>query len=158
MTASDFLTRYWDESIPVDPITIAQRAGIRLEALPLNVPDSFSGEYDPQGASGPVIRYNASHSLARQRFTIAHELGHHAHGHGLSYRDDNPVNFSANGASLAETLANRFAADLLMPRYILEYVIGHEPGHGLSSLAQRFGVSEAAMYWRMKNLGMLDHG
>lgn len=157
MTADEFLGRYWDQSIPVNPAVIARAAGVDVEPLPDNVADTFSGEYDPNGVTGPVIRYNPNHATTRQRFTLAHELGHHANGDGLSYRDDNPANFDVTGTNLSELLANRFAADLLMPRYILEYLIGNEEGHTLASLASRFGVSEAAMYWRMKNLGMLDH-
>lgn len=157
MTAEEFLQRYWDQSIPVNPAVIARAVGVSVEPLPNHVADAFSGEYDPNGSTGPVIRYNPNHAATRQRFTLAHELGHHAHGHGLSYRDDKPSHFSVQGADWAEMMANKFAADLLMPKYILDYLIRHEAGHTLATLAARFGVSETAMYWRMKTLGMLEY-
>jgi Zn-dependent peptidase ImmA (M78 family) len=157
MTARDFLNRYWGESIPVDPVAIARAVGLRVEPLSPDVADTFSGEYAPDDPMGAVIRYNPNHTLSRQRFTIAHELGHHALGHGLSYRDDNPENFSIQGSDWAEVAANKFASELLMPLHILDYLIEHEKNLTLSKLANCFGVSEAAMYWRMKNLRMLDH-
>lgn len=49
-----------------------------------------------------VIVYNDAHSPARQRFTLAHELGHIALGH----REDSPEN---------DALADCFARNLLTP-------------------------------------------
>ena len=63
----------------------------------------------------PVIFYNQSRPVCRQRFTVAHELGHLALGHSgpllhrTAGRPDSP----------AERAANSFAADLLSPPCVL---------------------------------------
>ena len=159
MNAQIYLDQYWSNgSIPIDPFQIAQRIGIRLELLPLDIPDSFSGEYKPssQGIT-PLIRYNRTHSLVRQRFTVAHELGHHALGHGLSYRDDSRASFSTQNHDPAEASANRFAAELLMPHAGIEYAMTKLWPMTIENLAQAFQVSEVAMKFRLENLGVLNH-
>lgn len=53
-----------------------------------------------------------------------------------------------------EVEANRFAAELLMP----EAAVRHYVQHGIisiSELARTFAVSEVAMKYRLKNLGIL---
>lgn len=89
---------------------------------------------------------------ARRRFTVAHELGHlllHPLGKlQKAYRD---VSFNGDPA---ESEANAFAADLLMPlgmlqRYVLQY------GVDAARLAAAFQVSEQAMNIRLgKMLGI----
>jgi Zn-dependent peptidase ImmA (M78 family) len=82
----------------------------------------------------------------RQRFTIAHELGHLLlHEAGAEYRDD-----TFRGTP-KEYEANAFAADLLMPLWMLDPAAakwGRHPGY----LAQIFGVSEQAMSIRLGRL------
>lgn len=66
----------------------------------------------------PLIIVNSSQSLVRQRFSVAHELGHllipwHA-GHMHIDAEDDPeiIDYLRQGA---EAEANRFAAELLLP-------------------------------------------
>ncbi|MDI9335141.1 MAG: ImmA/IrrE family metallo-endopeptidase [Cytophagales bacterium] len=158
MNAQFFLNQYWSNgSIPIDPFLIARRAGIRLECLPQDVPDSFSGDYTPSHQGAPaLIRYNSTHSLVRQRFTLAHELGHHALGHGLSYRDDSRAAFSTQNYDPAEVGANRFAAELLMPHTAIEYAMTKLLPLTIENLAQTFQVSEVAMRFRLEKLGVIN--
>ncbi len=61
----------------------------------------------------------------RQRFSIAHELGHWNNDRGQNYfcsSDDIQSNFK--NSKFAEKLANRFAANLLLPDYLLIPIIG----------------------------------
>jgi Zn-dependent peptidase ImmA (M78 family) len=69
------------------------------------------------GLQGPVIVINDLRPVNRKRFTLAHEIGHFRLGHG-------PISFKSNIQSLRysaqETQANRFAAELLMPKDVLK--------------------------------------
>jgi len=124
-------------------------------------------------ASRTVIGVNSSHAITRQRFTIAHELGHFVLGHDgevfvdktlrnqamVIRRDDK----SSLGIDEDEVQANRFAAELLMPKELIAEQVGKTLGKkskltsdGLVQvLAQTFQVSPQAMEYRLTNLGYL---
>ncbi len=154
-TERKFLDMYWDGRLPVDPWMIAERSGVRV------IPDGslawgqdpLSGKFEKEN-NIPTIRFNPNESRVRQRFTIAHELGHCALGHGLAYRDP-ATNFSARTYNPDEIAANRFAASLLMPADMIEATIMDLRDPSVESLAELFGVSQVAMEFRLKNLGWL---
>lgn len=139
-------------------MAIAQKMGIVVE------PTAFAFEEDEclQGVSGqyiggivPTIRYNSTDSPNRQRFTVAHELGHHVMEHGDRFRDT-AKSFYSNVWDPVEVSANRFAAELLMPFKVVEKLVDKEGIHDLYELASRFQVSDAAMRYRLINLGMIN--
>jgi Zn-dependent peptidase ImmA (M78 family) len=75
----------------------------------------------------PFIFINTNQSELRQRFTIAHELGHfvihHSDWHvdnGKSTKIYNRDSRSSSGEFLEEIEANQFAAELLMPKEIID--------------------------------------
>jgi Zn-dependent peptidase ImmA (M78 family) len=117
----------------------------------------YSGHFfsadDVQNQSGaPAIIFNTDDSSARQRFTIAHELGHFVLGHGTSPRDTSNV-FSSSAGNPIERAANQFAAHLLMPADAIRMMISQ--GHSSTdALAKIFGVSTAAMSYHLVNLGL----
>lgn len=122
-----------------------------------------------------VIGVNSMHTATRQRFSIAHELGHyHLHEDeklfvdfgsmtinrpNTRYRND----VSGQGTDREEIEANSFAAALLMPRgmvkrereALLEEYPDLPPDRVTTELARRFQVSEDAMHYRLLNLGLL---
>src|SRR5438874_723784 len=74
-----------------------------------------------EGRGPAIIGVNGSQHPNRQRFTIAHELGHlllHAGDdvHVDKHRDD----LSAKGTDVEEIESNLFAAELLMPASFLK--------------------------------------
>ena len=113
-----------------------------------------------------IIGVNSHHSGVRQRFTIAHELGHLTLHRGRALILDTPVrvNFRDGRSSLAEDReeveANRFAAALLMPAsFVLDEVRAHRVGDVdalIDKLAAKFDVSTEAMGYRLVNLGVLS--
>lgn len=152
-TAKQVLTEYWDGNLPVDPVSLAQKMDIAVK--PVSGAD-YSGKAYQQDDTR-CIEYNDSESLMRQRFTIAHELGHHLLAHtdaNHQFRDD-PSKFNLNVAIPEETQANKFAAELLMPKLAIEHFIFNEKISSLNELAKRFSVSTVAMQYRLKNLGFL---
>lgn len=124
--------------------------------------ENISGLLLIQG-DGAIISCHAHEDTKRQRFTIAHEIGHfilHAKNQPLfvdklqkvMYRN----NASTTGEILVEREANAFAAALLMPSELLDEAIKHKPDNerdDVKYLSNLFKVSEQAMSFRLSNLG-----
>lgn len=86
----------------------------------------------------------------RDRFTIAHELGHYFL-HYLYPQHKGMHVFSRGGSNLAEYEANHFASCLLMPTEMYEKAYGELDGDHYA-LSKRFDVSPAASRVRAKVL------
>jgi Zn-dependent peptidase ImmA (M78 family) len=104
-----------------------------------------------------VILLNADDSLNRQRFTIAHELGHFLIHKGKQFVDEFSAGetFYRDGSeTILEKEANYFAVCLLMPADEVEKVWPEckDP----KDAANRFKVSEVSMTYRLKNLGLIE--
>jgi Zn-dependent peptidase ImmA (M78 family) len=156
MNASSVLDTRWDGTLPVDPEKIASLMGIRvIQELGT---DGYSGRIQFE-KNVPVIRYDGTEAPVRQRFTIAHEIGHFALGHlnggGGCFRDS-PTDFTSNPGKSQEISANNFAAELLMPGKVLKYVINVKKIQDIVRLANLFFVSQVAMHYRLINLGILQ--
>ena len=113
-----------------------------------------------------IIGVNSEHSDFRQRFTIAHELGHlllHSDQH-LHIDEAFPIGLRDEISSLAidvrEIEANQFAAELLMPFDMLKsYVADMEidiadDDKNIARLADIFQVSRQAMTIRLTRLNV----
>jgi Zn-dependent peptidase ImmA (M78 family) len=155
------------------------RCGILGPAVPVNdiakqmgalvVEDSLgqgvSGILYRQEGQPHVIAVNSAHAAVRQRFSIAHELGHLELHEGRPIIVDHlvrgRVNMRDERSSLAtsreEIEANGFAAALLMPAdWIsadLDDSLGEPAGKKIEALARKYDVSKEAMEWRLINLG-----
>jgi Zn-dependent peptidase ImmA (M78 family) len=163
MSAERLLREFAIVGPPVAPESIAEKLGAVVVTQEMD-PD-VSGMLLRDGDER-VIGVNKRHSLARRRFTIAHELGHLELHPGRALILDTPVrvNFRDRVSSLAtdreEIEANRFAAALLMPGAIVLREAARMPLGDLDAfvarLARSFKVSEAAMSYRLINLGVLS--
>ncbi len=145
---------------PVDVTTLAERLGISVVAQPME--EAVSGVLVVRDGRA-AIGVNQAHHPHRQRFTIAHELGHYLLHSGDTrlfvdagltfYRDDS----SADGTYAQEIEANAFAAELLMPEHLLKQCLGNQKVDlhddlAVARLAARFGVSGQALTIRLINL------
>lgn len=152
------------EVLPVPVEKIATMLDIRIEHGDLE--DEVSGLLIIEG-NQTIIGINAEHPEVRQRFTIAHEIGHfilqhHTHADLLVdaddflavYRRDNP----RSRDNKRERDANTFAGALLMPKDVLDRELGSR-SLGLfddddwKKLADRFKVSTQALLIRLTKLG-----
>lgn len=160
--AKALLTQLGIDEAPIDPVLIAERLDVLV--VPQEMPDDVSGMLLRRGDE-QVIGVNHSHHENRQRFTVAHELGHlRLHrGRPLILDTDTRVNFRDTVSSMAtdreEMEANRFAAALLAPEPMVrraareaEFRTAQQLVH---LLAGRFEMSEMAMSYRLINLGIL---
>lgn len=105
---------------------------------------SFDGHVRPVIIMNPIKR-----DYYRQRFDVAHELGHL-----VMHNDAEP------GGRIAEEQANRFAAELLMPadqiREQLPASMGGSTWRVLARLKEHWGVSLQALLYRARQLGRLS--
>ncbi len=155
--------QYTDGVLPVPVEDIAGKLGatVVVETLDSNV----SGLLFRQG-NDRAIGVNAAHPMVRQRFTVAHELGHlQLHPSKELILDHVRVNLrddvSTLGTDRQEREANAFAAELLMPRTEVGAHVRHllnrrgsTDSRFIAELALLFDVSEQAMEFRLVNLGL----
>ncbi len=151
-------------TLPIDIEAIAIARGLKVVAYKLG-PD-VSGLLSIENGKG-TIAYNEIDSPVRQRFTIAHELGHYELHKEKShlfvdqqfiYRSQNSKNTEVN--KIMEQEANLFASMILMPTSIvwkefekMQFDLGSEGT--IDELAKKFKVSVAAMTIRINDLGLL---
>lgn len=120
-----------------------------------HVEDPFSplGEENTIYVHGPrdfdIILSFAS-GPRRDRFTIAHELAHYLLH---SQQGEIPLVASRLGSNRAEWEANWFAAGFLMPAVAFKNFM-RQHNSDITSVANHFGVSEAAARVRKETLGL----
>jgi Zn-dependent peptidase ImmA (M78 family) len=154
------------ESVPVQVAEIASALGIRVQYEPTE--DELSGFLlRDLIRQKTIIGVNGCHHPNRQRFTLAHELGHFLlheqeklhvdRQFQVNLRDGN----SSKGESEEEKEANLFAAELLMPvRFIKQDLaevdaLDLEHDDMLAELAKKYEVSVQAMTFRLAYLGYI---
>ncbi len=138
-----------DPPVALEPICSAE--GLALCARPF----AYGAGLFVNDDVFPVIVVNSRQPSTRQRFTVAHELGHYYLRHKRSSFAE------PGGASRQERDAECFAANLLMPaawvrRYWRTYAAN--PENRVSLLADLFEVSRAALKVRLKELGLNGSG
>ena len=158
---------------PVGINVLARSLG--LDLVKQDADDSISGMLINQGdGKGGIIGVNRSHHPNRQRFTIAHEIGHFLlqHYQGVHFDGANTglqINFrndrSTTGEDIFEREANLFAAEILMPRRLLEADLSKIKNpvslvdandKTLKDLAKKYQVSVRAITYRLSYLGRLE--
>ena len=152
-TERQIIAQNWT-SPPVPVGAIANALGLEVKLTLL--PPSISGEIRPSATapSGFRININRHETKERQRFTIAHEIGHY-----LLHRDKigegvaDSVMYRSGLSNAIEAEANRVAAELLMPRHLMAPLLepyGNLPSEtAASALAEKMGVSLPAMKIRL---------
>ena len=153
---------------PISVEEVAKHLGLRIISMDLE--EGVSGLLITRPSMSCIV-IREGDVLVRQRFSIAHEIGHyvlrhqmepggHVHvdrGHLVSRRDQR----SSSGTDLKEVEANQFAASLLMPTpLMLESIKALEADdltdEHLTRLADKFRVSEQAMTIRLSVIGRVS--
>ncbi|MGR3465105.1 ImmA/IrrE family metallo-endopeptidase [Limimaricola sp.] len=150
---------------PVNIEGIVRALGIQLNKK-AKLDESISGQLERLPSGDFAISANKSDHYYRQRFTIAHELGHYMlHSHLIedgvddnkAYRSDPTGNFyNESIGPKEETQANRFAAQILMPKSKILGAV--KAGESIDKLAKDFQVSKRAMEIRLDSLGYKHNG
>jgi Zn-dependent peptidase ImmA (M78 family)/DNA-binding XRE family transcriptional regulator len=138
--------------IPIEELVI----GCGVQILPWDFDNNIDGLVIQLEARA-VIWVNRDQAKTRQRFTLAHELGHHLLRHVDEFHLDLGGDLSPNATGehpgynwRAERAANEFAANLLMPASMIRRASAETTD--VSALASQFKVSPAAMGFRLTAL------
>lgn len=149
----------------VDLNGIANLLGLQLHYE--NLKSNESGNFDEVAHT---IAINRRDPKTRQRFTIAHEIGHDVLGHhGISQRSSDLGAYKSILEKSNEMAANNFAATLLMPRNLLVKLVKgaiahlalnasgltpHEVDQITADVARELAVSQKSMTYRFQNVRM----
>lgn len=163
--AEDILEAHRITSPPVPIERLAKSLGARLRHEALK--GGLSGFLYREGNSA-IIGINTHHSPARQRFTIAHEMGHLVLHQQRSVRVDHEFqlrlrsDLSSQGTNQEEMEANLFAAEILMPKSLIERDLGTIEtvdlldSRAIEALSKKYGVSVQALLIRLAALGYIN--
>jgi Zn-dependent peptidase ImmA (M78 family) len=153
--------------VPVPVDRIAKDMGATLRYSPLD--DELSGMIFVKDGR-PIIGINALHHPNRQRFSIAHEIGHlEMHRDLITEKVHVDKEFrielralrrdaaSALGTDIIEIEANRFAAALLVPDFFIEKALASrrfdiDDDAPIDDLARQLRVSKQMLEYRIRNL------
>lgn len=132
-----------------DLINILENLGIIIIQIknPDNRFDDFDGLSEIVNNIPVIVLLDGIKDGARQRFTIAHELGH--------------LVLNINNDELdEEKLCNRFASELLMPKEAIINEFGYSRGNinffELTAFKNEFKVSYTAIVYRLKDLSIIS--
>lgn len=129
---------------------IAEQYGAIVRVHPLRA--EVSGViHKPDPNSSPVITINETEPITRQRFTLAHEIGHLIERTEIAEdRDYSFIDYrSSTDYDLHEFFADEFAGELLMPEP--EFSNWYKQ-HGEFATSLRYAVSLPAVRKRMERL------
>ncbi len=150
--------------VAVERIARAKGAKIKTESVEHRVSGFL---YRRPSVGKSIIGVNRLQHRNRQRFTIAHELGHLLLHSGDVVHVDTSFNVkhrderSSSGTDVSEMEANLFAAELLMPIHFLQHdlnTLGELDllyDEKVAKLARLYQVSNQAMAVRLGHLGYL---
>lgn len=156
----------------IDPNSELSDQYIDVESM-LNTLGLTVERNDDLGASGMLseskVIINSQDVAERQRFTMAHELGHAVQGRDEVFRNTGITASYTMEQKRDEVFANKFAAQLLMPKkLVVQYTEEFISENGLDQnklkkesiddiknfLADKFHVSLQSMGFRIENLNL----
>jgi Zn-dependent peptidase ImmA (M78 family) len=167
---ADLVRTSLDLLCPYDPEMAVERLGGKIVQ---NIDDMAIDAYiKKDGDNSFIINLNSKKPFLRERFTIAHELGHLFLHMGYlinkelwtkqerEFQDSVYYRYRMSGNyDQEESEANEFAANFLMPRdefvnKIYDTLVDNKVD--ISAIAQHFQVSQSAVLTRAKWLGYVE--
>ena len=162
--AANFLLKKLEvKQLPISPQEVAKK--VNIPVFFWDFPKEVSGLCKFFGEK-VVIAVNQNHAQVRQRFTVAHELGHWIFHQDSNIQDYLLLDVIFDGFQedliedterALERQANQFAADLLMPRELVKTKFNDFGIEGLPYLAKLFNVSEQAFWFRLVTLKLVNN-
>lgn len=149
---SDIYPNLDDVTPPIDLEPILKQYGLILKFVEFKDP-TISGAYDKDQKTIYIAKDD---SYTRKSFTIAHELGHFI----LHKNKEREFFYRQDIARIPEETreedkeANWFAAALLMPENLIKKYWNLTKN--VDKLAVIFGTSPIAVYYRLKNLHLIQ--
>jgi len=126
-----------------------------VHVVVLELPDGVAGAYVSRPDCA-LLFVNGRQAIARQRFTLAHEFGHHRMGHASVVDEQGAI--SGFNHDPTEVCANAFAAEFLMPRDAIAARAGkRQPTlEDVVVLAYDYGVSAQAARYALESAKVLS--
>lgn len=158
--AKELIQKYTITSAPVDVESICCEEGIRIISMDMHEIEDIAkkpiaGAIQKHPQFGYTILVNESDIAVRQRFTIAHELGHFFLHMDKDAQENKIITSFRMDSSPKERQANAFAANLLMPESLVRQEHARMVIPVSDSLADIFRVSKQAMRFRLDELELL---
>ncbi|MFC8337571.1 helix-turn-helix domain-containing protein [Streptomyces rubiginosohelvolus] len=144
--AARLLRKHWEiKAGPVGHLVrLAENNGVVVVFSPAQTAAVDAYSFD-DGYRPTVVLNPAKEDYYRQRFDVAHELGHL-----VMHVDAEP------GSKVVENQAHRFAAELLMPEGELRDLLPSKADwRVLAALKESYGVSLQALLYRSRSLGVM---
>lgn len=138
--------------IPVDVLKLAKLNDIRVYEADLEKNISGAIRYDKEDKKFEIL-INKNDSPVRQRFTIAHELGHFFLHKEILENEKIHIDIMYRMPDEKEKEVDYFAGALLMNKILLEKM--YDEDTTILELAQLFKVSVSAMTVRLDILNLL---
>lgn len=141
---------------PIPCLLTTVEASLALPVVVAALPEGVAGCCWREGGR-VVLWVNGTQAAVRQRFTLAHELGHVRCGHDGRVAVDTVETLAGRTTDSLEVQANAFAAELLAPADGVRAAV--EGGASLDDVvlvAARFGISTIAALYRLRSLGLAD--
>ncbi len=143
-----------DPAAPLNCLLTVVEQRAQLPVVVAALPDGVAGACY-RSDDGAVLWVNGSQWPARQRFTLAHELGHAWCEHDGRLEVDTFATLGGQTTNPYEIQANAFAAEFLVPREGMEEVIEGAPTLDEAVIiGAHYGVSPIVVVYRLKQLGL----
>lgn len=143
-----------DPAGPLECVLSIAELAVETAVIVTELPEAVAGACCTNGA-GAIVWVNGAHSLPRQRFTLAHELGHLWIGHEVGVEVDDIPTLSGVTTNPVEIEANAFAAEFLVPAVGLRGRVSGSPSlDDVVVLAADYGVSAIMLTYRLKQLDL----
>lgn len=145
--AARLLRKHWDiSSGPVGHLVrLAENHGVVVVFSPTQTAAVDAYSFD-DGYRPTVVLNPAKEDYYRQRFDVAHEIGHL-----VMHVDAEP------GSKVVENQAHRFAAELLLPEDEVRDLLPRKADwRVLATLKETYGVSLQALLYRSRALGVMS--
>jgi Zn-dependent peptidase ImmA (M78 family) len=159
--AKELLIAYGLYKVPVDIFSLVKKIGIDIRTAEFTN-DNIAGTILKKNKDLKII-VNKNDFAERQRFTIAHELGHY-----LLHFENKPNSIyvemhRSEVKNIEETEANYFASALLMDEDLIKrefkkvIKMRFPEATTIAVMANLFKVSLTAMTYRLGNLGLVNN-
>lgn len=148
------LKLHWDQSVPVNLARIAKGMGL---VMTLSDQLQAAALLDLSPHNKARLTLNTRQNTVRQRYAVAHAMGHLALHHlrpGSQRAIVLSDNFALAPDSRLDTEANHFALGLLMPQQVVTYCLNDLALADLTALADMFEVAPQLVKQRLADLNL----
>ena len=139
---------YVNKSLDIESL-IRSFTDVHLEFIDMD--GGLSGSLKNEGDLW-IMKINSKHHKNRQRFTMAHELGHYIMHKDKNATFEDTTFFRGADHNAMEFAANEFASSVLMPQDDIVELLS-KGIRELDELSDEFNVSPSAMKYRLEKLG-----